>query len=79
MPREDLTTDLLGDALLVAALRELKEAGGDKRFIHCSFPYETAHRLEQAGLIAISSGPTRTAMVCLTIKGRIALAHITWP
>ena len=55
-------------------VRELKAAGGEKRYIHCRFGFAVAGRLQHAGLATIDDGPTHTAMVRLTLKGRIVLA-----
>ena len=63
---------LVTDGSVVAALRELREAGGQKRHLACGFGFDTLTRLVQAGFVTLDNGLGRTGMVRITSRGRLA-------
>jgi len=69
---EPAADSLLTDGSVMAALRELREAGGQKRPLSCGFGFDILNRLVQAGFVTLDGGPGRTAMVRITSRGRLA-------
>lgn len=55
------------------ALRELREVGGQKRWLFCSFGYDVATALVEAGWATIDAVPVVDAFVRLTEAGRLEI------
>ena len=64
------TTPGRADAAALAALLELAENGGARRYVECRFGFDVLCRLLEAGHVAIDDTSPQRAIVFLTTKGR---------
>lgn len=56
-------------ALLLDALREVRDAGGTKRWLACRFGFNVATELVAAGWATIDNAPVMDALVHVTDAG----------
>ena len=73
MPLEASESNSIPDAALIAALRELMDAGGHKQYVRCRFGFSIARALVAFDLASIDDAPTDTAVMRITLRGRTLL------